>query len=86
MEMTREQMLGTITIRHIAHKTTVPENVTVDELIGIICEYIDERGDVVNVHQVRQYLGEDSVLNGFDLYTAIQVWRDKEEEEEEQGE
>lgn len=79
MEMTREQMLGTITIRHIAHKTTVPENVTVDELIGIICEYIDERGDAVTVHQVRQYLGEDSVLNYFDVYQGIQVWRDKEE-------
>jgi hypothetical protein len=82
MEITREQMLGTITVGNIAHKTTVPENVTIDELIGIICEYIDERGDVVNIHQVRQYLGEDSVLNGFDLYAAIQVWRNREEQGE----
>lgn len=80
MEMTREQMLGTITVGNIAHKTTVPENVTIDELIGIICEYIDERGDVVNIHQVSQYLGEDSVLNGFDLHAAIQVWRNKGEQ------
>ncbi len=76
--VTREQ-LGTITIRHIAHKTTVPENVTIDELIGIICEYIDERGDAVNIREVSKYLGEDSVLNGFELYAAIQVWRDKKE-------
>lgn len=82
MEMTREQMLGTITIRHIAHKTTVPENVTIDELIGIICEYIDERGDVVNIHQVRQYLGEDSVLNAFDIQQGIRLWREKEEQGE----
>ena len=82
MEITREQMLGTVTIRHIAYKTTVPEDITIDELIGIICEYIDERGDVVNIHQVRQYLGEDSVLNAFDIQQGIRLWREKEEQGE----
>lgn len=82
MEITREQMLGTVTIRHIAYKTWIPENVTIDELIGIICEYIDERGDVVTIRQVRQYLGEDSVLNAFDIQQGIRLWREKEEQGE----